>query len=936
MKPKLRKAVAMEKKHVFFYGAGKAEAKGADLSKNVLGGKGIGLMEMTTIGIPVPAGFTVSIQTCEEYYKLGRRLPAGLEKEVRDAVVKLEKVTGKKLGDEDDPLLVSVRSGAARSMPGMLETILNLGLNDKSVEGLAKKTGNPRFAYDAYRRFIQMYSSTAMGLSKQPMEDMLHEMKHRLGVNSDPEIPADKLKELCQEFKTFYRTNKGAEFPQDPWKQLWGAIMAVFNSWEAEKAQTYRRVEKITDLKGTAVNVVQMVFGNKGDKSGTGVCFTRDPNSGENTFYGDYLINAQGEDVVAGIRTPLKLATLHEQMPRAYDQLCAVRAILECYYKEMQDLEFTVEDEKLYMLQCRTGKRSPAAAFRIAVDHATQPLLTKAQDNDLVKKGYLPKKYAQASLKPVITKQEAVNRITSDDIERLFYPVIDTQKTGMDELKKIRLAGGINAVPGSAAGRVIFTAAEAEKHAHKGERVILVRKETSPEDVGGMHAAKGILTATGGKTSHAAVVARGWGKCCIVGCEALNISYEDKSMTVGGKTIKQGDYITLDGSIGEIYLGDLPLKEPELPQSYYTILKWADTFRRLKVRTNADTPYDAANAIKMGAEGIGLCRTEHMFFDTEERRLAIQEMIVAESQETRKLALAKLLPFQRDDFYGIFKAMDGFPVTIRLIDPPLHEFTPKDNAGVEKLSKITGISPEKIRHRCEQLHEANPMLGHRGCRLCITYPEILDMQVTAIISAAIKCRKEGIKVLPEIMIPLTMDKKEFKIMEQRTRQVAQQLIKESGVKLPYMVGTMIEIPRAALLADQIAQAAEFFSFGTNDLTQMTLGLSRDDAGRFLPTYVATEKDGGCGIFKDDPFQSLDQDGVGMLVKLGIERGRSTKKDLKVGICGEHGGEAQSVKFCHKADMNYVSCSPYRVPIARLAAAQAAISDSKDGHKKKKK
>jgi len=923
----------MSKKHVFFYGAGKAEAKGEDLTKNVLGGKGIGLMEMTSIGIPVPAGFTVTIQTCEEYYKLGRKLPAGLEKEVREAVLKLEKVTGKKLGDSNDPLLVSVRSGAARSMPGMLETILNLGLNDKSVEGLGKKTGNPRFAYDAYRRFIQMFSSTAMGLSKQPMEDMLHDMKHKLGVKTDPEIPAEKLKELCDQFKAFYKTNKGEDFPQDPWKQLWGAIMAVFNSWEAEKAQTYRRVEKITDLKGTAVNVVQMVFGNKGDMSGTGVCFTRDPNTGENTFYGDYLINAQGEDVVAGIRTPLKLSTLQDTMPKAYDQLCAVRAILESYYKEMQDLEFTVEDERLYMLQCRTGKRSPAAAFKIALDHATKPLLSKAQANDLVKKGYLPKKYAEQAVKSVITKEQAVNRITSDDIERLFYPVIDTKKVSFQQLKDVRLGSGINAVPGAAAGKVVFTAGEAEAMAAKGDRVILVRKETSPEDVGGMHAAKGILTATGGKTSHAAVVARGWGKCCIVGCEVININYEKKEMAIAGKIIKQGDYITLDGSAGEIYIGDLPLKDPELPESYYTILKWADGIRTLNVRTNADTPYDAINAIKMGAEGIGLCRTEHMFFDTEERRLAIQEMIVADTVETRKAALARLLPFQRDDFYGIFKAMNGYPVTIRLVDPPLHEFTPKDDAGVDKLSKITGLSPEKIKHRCEQLHESNPMLGHRGCRLCITYPEILDMQVTAIIEAAIKCRIEGIKVLPEIMHPLTIDRKELKILEEQTRSVADKLIKQAGVKLPYMVGTMIEIPRAALLADQLAEVAEFFSFGTNDLTQMTLGLSRDDAGRFLPVYVATEKDGGKGIFKEDPFQSLDQAGVGMLVKWGIERGRSVRKDLKVGICGEHGGEAESVKFCHRAGMNYVSCSPYRVPIARLAAAQAVLQEKKSPVKK---
>jgi len=919
-------ATSSNTKRVFFFGGGKAEATGANLTKNVLGGKGIGLMEMTSIGLPVPGGFTITIQTCEEYYKNGKKLPKGLEEEVRAAVAKLEKVTGKKFGDPNDPLLVSVRSGAARSMPGMLETILNLGLNDVSVEGLAAKTGNPRFAYDAYRRFIQMFSSTAMGLSKQPMEDMLHHMKEKLGVKTDPEIPAESLKQLCEEFKAFYKQNKGEDFPQDPYVQLWGAIKAVFNSWEAEKSVTYRRVEKITDLKGTAVNVVQMIFGNKGDSSGTGVCFTRDPNSGANEFYGDYLINAQGEDVVAGIRTPLKLATLHEQMPDVYDQLLAVRAILESYYHEMQDLEFTIEEGKLYMLQCRTGKRSPAAAFAIAVDQATKPLLSKAEANRLVKKGYLPKKWADLATKPVLSKEAAVSRITAEDIERLFYPVIDGKKVTSQQLKDARLASGINAVPGAATGQVVFTAAEAEAIAAKGTKVILVRKETSPEDVGGMHAAQGILTATGGKTSHAAVVARGWGKCCVVGCEALNINYEAKQMSVGGKVVKQGDYITLDGSAGEVYAGELPLKDPELPPAYNVLMKWADELRTLKVRTNADTPYDAENAIKMGAEGIGLCRTEHMFFDTEARRLAIQEMIVAESQEARKAALAKLLPFQKEDFVGIFTAMNGKPVTIRLIDPPLHEFTPKDDAGVAKLSQITGLDPEKIKHRCEQLHEANPMLGHRGCRLCITYPEILDMQVTAIITAAIEVAKKGVKVFPEIMIPLTMDKKELQIQVEQARALADGLIKQANSKVKYMLGTMIEIPRAALLADQIAEVAEFFSFGTNDLTQMTLGLSRDDAGRFLPVYVANEKEGGKAIFKADPFQSLDQAGVGMLVKWGIERGRSTRKDLKVGICGEHGGEAESVKFCHRVGMNYVSCSPYRVPIARLAAAQAAIAD----------
>jgi pyruvate,orthophosphate dikinase len=894
-------------KHVFFFGAGKAEAKGADLSKEVLGGKGIGLMEMTSIGLPVPAGFTITIPTCAEYYRIGRKLPKGLEKEVLVALKKLEKSAGKKLGDAKDPLLVSVRSGAARSMPGMLETILNLGLNDQSVEGLAKKTGNPRFAYDSYRRFIQMYSTTAMGLSKEPMEDMLHQIKAELGVKTDPEIPAEKLKELCNRFKAFYQEKKGQPFPQDPLTQLWGAVMAVFDSWEAEKAVTYRRVEKITDLKGTAVNIVQMVFGNKGDNSGTGVCFTRDPNSGENIFYGDCLINAQGEDVVAGIRTPMKLIELEGRLPVAYKQLTKVRKQLESYYKEMQDLEFTIEDEKLYMLQCRTGKRLPSAAFKMAVDMVNEKL---------------------------ITKEQAVSRISPEQIEGVFYPVIDIKTVGVPKLKELFLARGIDAVPGAAVGKAVFTAAEAEAMEKAGQKIILIRKETSPEDVGGMHAAQGILTATGGKTSHAAVVARGWGKCCVVGCESLDIDYNAKQMKAGGKIIKQGDEITLNGTTGEVFLGALPLIKPEQSEEFRTLLKWCDEIRVLKVRTNADTPYDAQNAIRLGAEGIGLCRTEHMFFDTEERRLAIQEMIVAENVETRKKALAKLLPFQRSDFEGIFDAMNGKPVTIRLIDPPLHEFTPKDDAGVNKLSAVTGLSPEKIRHRCEQLHESNPMLGHRGCRLCITYPEILDMQVTAIIEAAINCAKKGTVVEPEIMIPLTIDPKEFHILELQTRALADPLIEKAGLKgkLKYMVGTMIEIPRAALLADKIAEYAEFFSCGTNDLTQMTLGLSRDDAGRFLPDYVKSEKDGGKAIFADDPFQSLDQSGVGMLVKMAIEKGRSTRKNLKVGICGEHGGEAKSVKFCHTVGMNYVSCSPFRVPIARLAAAQAVL-EQKAGAKK---
>jgi pyruvate,orthophosphate dikinase len=892
-------------KFVFAFGNGVAE--GAGMSKDILGGKGQGLMDMTKIGLPVPAGFTISIPACEEYYKAKRKLPKNIVDEVKTAVAKLEKMTGKKLGDAKDPLLVSVRSGAARSMPGMLETILNLGLNDVSVQGLAENTGNPRFAYDSYRRFIQMYSTTAMGLSKEPMEEMLSEMKKKRNVKNDTDLSAQDLKELCAEFKAFYKSKKGDEFPQDPMLQLWGAIDAVFNSWEAEKSVTYRRVEKITDLKGTAVNVVQMVFGNKGDNSGTGVCFTRDPNSGKNEFYGDCLINAQGEDVVAGIRTPMRLIELATKLPKAYKQLLKVRTILEKNFKEMQDLEFTIEDEKLYMLQCRTGKRLPAAAFKIAVD--------------MVKEG-------------LITKEEAIQRITPEQIEGVFYPIIDAAAVGPAKLKELKLATGIDAVPGAAAGKLVFNAEDAESMAAKGEKVILIRRETSPEDVGGMFAAQGILTATGGKTSHAAVVARGWGKCCIVGCEALDIDDKAKLVRVGGKVLKQGDEVTLNGTTGEVFATSMPLTKPEQSKEFKTLLTWCDKVRSMKVRTNADTPQDAAKAVELGAEGIGLCRTEHMFFkdfknpaNSEKRQLAIQEMIIADDLETRKKALAKLLPFQREDFIGIFEAMNGKPVTIRLIDPPLHEFTPKDDSGVNKLSKITGKSPEFIRMRCEQLHESNPMLGHRGCRLAITYPEILEMQVTAIIEAAVECDKKKVKVLPEIMIPLTMDKKEFQLLADQTKAVADAIIAKAKSKVKYLVGTMIEIPRAALLADEIAESAEFFSFGTNDLTQMTLGLSRDDAGRFLPDYVMSEKEGGKAIFAQDPFVSIDQSGVGKLVKMGIEGGRSTSPNLKVGICGEHGGEAKSVKFCHSVGMNYVSCSPYRVPIARLAAAQAVIEDS---------
>jgi len=899
------------KKWVYFFGAGKSEGDGE--WRDLLGGKGAGLAEMTRIGLPVPAGFTISTETCDYFYKNGKKYPSELKKQVVDNVKKLEKVTGKKLGDPKSPLLVSVRSGSARSMPGMMETILNLGLNDKSVAGLAGATGNERFAYDGYRRFVQMYSTVVMGMSKEDLEHRLRAMKQRIGVKEDTAVPASGWKELVAEYKQYFKEKSGEAFPDDPMEQLWGAIGAVFGSWMAEKAVTYRRVEKITGLLGTAVNVVQMVFGNTGDNSGTGVCFTRDPSSGEKIFYGDYLTNAQGEDVVAGIRTPVRLAELQKIMPKAYAQLEKVRVKLEGHFKDMQDMEFTIEEGKLYMLQTRTGKRTPSAAFKIAMDMANEKL---------------------------ITKEEAILRIKPEDIDRLFYPVIDS-KVDKKTLSSKIVAHGIDAVPGAAVGKVCFSANEAEEWAAKGEKVILVRRETSPEDVGGMAVAQGILTATGGKTSHAAVVARGWGKCCIVGAETLDIDYKSKTMKDGksGKVVKEGEWLTLDGSEGVVYADQLPLVTPQFPKAYDTIMKWADSIRKIGVRTNADTPQDARKAVEFGAEGIGLTRTEHMFFtDFEfpekgvERQRAIQEMILADNREARVKALDKLLPFQRRDFIGIFKAMDGMPVTIRLIDPPLHEFVPHELEKQAELAKDLGIPVEVVTRRVEQLHEANPMLGHRGCRLAITYPEILEMQVRAIIEAAIECVKQKVKVIPEIMIPLTLDKKEMWILEQATRKVADGLIKAAGVKIPYTVGTMIELPRAVLLADEIAEVAEFFSFGTNDLTQTVMGLSRDDAGRFLPDYVDEKK---AGIFPGDPFQTLDIKGVGMMVRMGIEKGRKTRPNLKIGICGEHGGDAESVKFCHQVGMDYVSASPFRVPIARLAAAQAVVEEKKAAKSKRK-
>lgn len=931
-------------KFVFFFGNGKADGKSHQ--RNLLGGKGAGLAEMTHLGLPVPAGFTISTECCQRYYRDGKRWPDGLEKQVKQNLGKLERAAKKKFGHKKNPLLMSVRSGASVSMPGMMETILNLGLNDETIEGLAAAAGNRRFALDGYRRLIMMFGSTAMGVRREEFDEAFDRLKDgptraRLDrpqdeLVLDTDVNEEELSRLIWDYKDIYQRHVGSPFPQDPWEQLVGSINAVFGSWMADKAVTYRRVENLSSLQGTAVNVQQMVFGNMGDDSGTGVCFTRDPSSGENVFYGDLLINAQGEDVVAGIRTPIHLSELNRLMPDVYMQLEAVRAKLELQYKDMQDLEFTIEQGKLYMLQTRTGKRTPTAAFRIAVEQATKPLLTKAEVGRLTKKRLLPKSLAKQAVKPVLTKEEAIRRIKPADIERLFYPVIDSAVPA-DELDKRRVARGIDAVPGAAAGEIVFTAAAAESLAASGRKAILVRKETSPEDVGGMFAASGILTATGGKTSHAAVVARGWGKCCIVGCGALKIDYSQNSMSVNGRQFRQGDWMTLDGSSGTVYEGQLPLSTPTLPAEYETLMSWCDKLRGLRVRTNADTPSDAAKAVEMGAEGIGLCRTEHMFFKelgaefspdeaarrTEDRQLAIQAMIIAESKADRQRALDRLLPFQRDDFRGIFEAMDGRPVTIRLVDPPLHEFLPSTDEQVKKLSAATGVSTEAIRHRAEQLHESNPMLGHRGCRLCITYPEILDMQVRAIIEAAIACRENGKPVSPEIMIPLSIDREELRILTTRVREVADRVLSQAGVKLDYLVGTMIETPRAALLADEVAEVCDFFSFGTNDLTQTTMALSRDDAGRFLPEYVNAD---GTGVFSADPFQSLDQKGVGMLVEMAVEKGRATDKKLKLGICGEHGGDQESIAFFHRVGLDYVSCSPFRVPIARLAAAKAAMDE----------
>jgi pyruvate, orthophosphate dikinase len=884
----------MTRRSIYFFGGGRGEGHGG--LRDLLGGKGAGLVEMTRIGLPVPAGFVITTEMCALYLKRGREaMRRALKSDLRRNVERLERVVGRRFGDERDPLLVSVRSGAARSMPGMMETVLNLGLNDRTVLALAGRSRNRRFAFDSYRRFLCAYGGVVLGLPRDSLEGHLDEAKKRLGTTQDTDVPAEVLEEICRRLQRSIREATGRPVPSDPEEQLWGAIEAVFRSWMAEKAVTYRRVERITGLPGTAVSVVQMVFGNLGETSGTGVCFSRDPNTGEKALYGDVLMNAQGEDVVAGIRTPMTIAEMKKRLPAVYREMERLRTVLERHFRDMQDLEFTIEEGRLYMLQCRTGKRSPGAAFRIARDMAREGL---------------------------ITREEAVLRVTPADIERLFYPVVDP-KVPRDDLERALLGAGIGAVPGAAAGEVVLTAKEAEEAAAAGRQVILVRRETSPEDVAGMHAARGILTATGGKTSHAAVVARGWGKTCIVGCETLLIDSGAGTIRFGERRLDAGERITLDGTEGRIYRGAVPLVQPELPEAYREIMSWADAARRLRVRANVDTPYDARKAVEMGAQGIGLCRTEHMFFDSEERRLAFREMILADDVGARARALARLLPFQREDFEGIFEAMAGRPVTIRLIDPPLHEFLPHEEEGQRALAARLQIPVETVARRVAQLHEANPMLGHRGCRLCLVHPEILDMQVRAIIEAAAAVRRRGIAVLPEIMHPLIMDPKEFELVETQTRETADRVLREQGLKMPYLVGTMIEVPRAALLAGPIGRRADFFSFGTNDLTQMTMALSRDDAGRFLPDYVDEKR---LGIFRDDPFQTLDQEGVGQLMLWAIERGRAARPGLKIGICGEHGGDAASVRFCHRAGMDYVSCSPYRIPIARLAAAQAALED----------
>ena len=933
------------KKMVYFFGNGKSE--GAKETKALLGGKGLGLAQMTESKVPVPAGFTITTEVCD-YYSKNKSYPKGLEKAVDENIKKLEKAMNMKFGDVNKPLLVSVRSGAAISMPGMMDTILNLGINEEVVNGIVAKTGNPRFAWDAYRRFIQMFGDVAMGVDHDKFEEILQEKKNSIASRvgkiekevKDTDLDVEDLKDVVAKYKAMYKKEKGEEFPEEPREQLFNAINAVFRSWNNPRAEAYRKLNDIRGLLGTAVNVQAMVFGNMGDTSATGVCFSRNPSTGENKFYGEFLINAQGEDVVAGIRTPqeitlegslewaknngiseeerkAKYPSLEEVMPAVYKQLVSYKNQLEKYYSDMQDMEFTIQEGKLYMLQTRNGKRTGAAAVRIAVE------LAEAK---------------------IISKEEAIMRVNPSDLDQLLHPMFDASAKKTAKV----LAKGLNASPGAAVGKVVFSAEKAEAMKEAGEQSILVRIETSPEDIKGMNAAEGILTARGGSTSHAAVVARGMGKCCVAGCSALEIDYAAKSMKVGEETVKEGDYISIDGSTGEVMLGKVATKEAEMSEDFRKLMEWADSMRKLEVHTNADTPHDASVARSFGAEGIGLCRTEHMFFNADRIKSVRQLILVAEEvkqlkekleaaekigdkktieeidplyKEPKKLyddALNSILPMQREDFIGIFTAMNGYPVTVRLLDPPLHEFIPHEDSQLQELSKEMNVSFDKLKAIRDGLHEFNPMLGHRGCRLGITYPEIYDMQARAIIEAAVKVKKNGVDVHPEIMIPLVGTVKELKIIKDRIIKIAEEVFEKEGSKVAYRVGTMIEVPRAALVADKIAQEAEFFSFGTNDLTQMGGGFSRDDAGKFLKDYVNKE------IYERDPFQSLDQEGIGELLRIGVTKGRSTNKKLTVGICGEHGGDPATIMFCNDIGLDYVSCSPYRVPIARLAAAQGAI------------
>lgn len=942
---------------VYFFGNGKSE--GAKETKALLGGKGLGLAQMTESKVPVPAGFTITTEVCD-YYSKNKSYPKGLEKLVDENIKKLEKAMNMEFGNEEKPLLVSVRSGAAISMPGMMDTILNLGINEKVVNGMIKKTNNPRFAWDAYRRFIQMFGDVAMGVDHDKFEEILDNAKHSIATRvgkpekevKDTDLNVDDLKEVVVKYKEMYKREMGEDFPEEPKVQLWHAINAVFRSWNNPRAEAYRKLNDIRNLLGTAVNVQAMVFGNMGDTSATGVCFSRNPATGENKFYGEFLINAQGEDVVAGIRTPQEITlegsldwaknnsvsetdrkekypSLEEVMPNVYKQLVSYKNQLEKYYSDMQDMEFTIQEGKLYMLQTRNGKRTAAAAVRIAVE------LAEAK---------------------IISKEEAILRVNPSDLDQLLHPTFDPDAKKTATI----LAKGLNASPGAAVGKVVFAADRAEKQKEAGENVILVRIETSPEDIKGMNAAEGILTARGGATSHAAVVARGMGKCCVAGCSALDIDYSEKIMKVGNETVHEGDYISIDGSTGEVMLGQVATKEAEMSEDFKKLMKWADDIRKLEVHTNADTPHDAQIARSFGAEGIGLCRTEHMFFNADRIKSVRQLILVAEDvkqlqaqineaekmgknnlvselqnayREPKRLydeALDNLFPMQMEDFIGIFKAMDGYPVTVRLLDPPLHEFIPHEDSQLEELSNDMGVPFDKLRAIRDSLHEFNPMLGHRGCRLGITYPEIYDMQARAIIEAAVKVSRDGVKVHPEIMIPLVGTLKELKIIKDRIIKIAEEVFEKEGVKVSYKVGTMIEVPRAALVADKIATEAEFFSFGTNDLTQMGGGFSRDDAGKFLKDYVDKE------IYEKDPFQSLDQEGIGELLKIGVSKGRATNKKLTIGICGEHGGDPATVMFCHNIGLNYVSCSPYRVPIARLAAAQGVINQKNEAKKSVKK